>query len=216
MGVTLPDNIPFPDPGTSLTPLESHFAAVAEGAQQAVNGVRAATAPGVASAAARNTLYPTPVHGNSVFREDLGVVERYFGEYSSGGLPGGATPAGWYTVSIGAPVPGVFTFGALYQNHANWESISLVRKGKVVRLKGTATISQTVTFAAGTAYVLGTIPAAFRPVGKNVFTPAAYSPAAGGWVAAYVNGNVEFSMHAGTTQGANAFLIGLNMEWELP
>lgn len=108
MGVTIPDNIPFPDAGTALPPLESHFAAVAEGAQQAVNNVRAAATPGVASEAARNALYSTPVQGNSVWRLDRGYEERYFSEYSAGVNPGGASPAGWYPVSGAMPMASIY------------------------------------------------------------------------------------------------------------
>lgn len=215
MGVTLPDNIPFPDPGTSLTPLETHFAAVAEGAQAMGNAIRGATSPSVPSQAARTNLYPTPVQGNSVYRLDLGVTERYFSEYSATGNPGGATPAGWYAVSDGGPVVGTFTYGALYQNHALWEPLTLTRRGRNVRLKGTATIKQTVSFVPATGYILGTIPADFRPP-KGVFTPLSISPATGGWLAVNTSGNVEFALSAATTQAANAMLLGINAEWELP
>lgn len=106
MGITAPDNIPFPDAGTALPPLETHFAALAEGAQQGLNNLRASATAPVASAAARNALYPSPVQGNAVWRLDLGYEERYFSEYSAGGNPGGASPAGWYPT--GGNVPGAF------------------------------------------------------------------------------------------------------------
>lgn len=96
MGFTTPDNIPFPDPGSTLTPLETHFAAVAQGAQDAISALRGSTTPPAASEAQRNAIYPTPVQGNAVFRTDRGYVERYYSEYSSGGNPGGRTPADWY------------------------------------------------------------------------------------------------------------------------
>lgn len=96
MGLTSPDNIPFPDPGTTLTPLETHFAAQAQATQDALDAVRGSTAPPVASEAARNALYPTPVQGNAVYRLDRGYTERYYSEYASSGNPGGRTPADWY------------------------------------------------------------------------------------------------------------------------
>lgn len=108
MGVTIPDNIPFPDAGTALPPLETHFAAVAEGAQQAVNNLRTATSPAVASEAARNTLYSTAQQGNSVWRLDRGYEERYFSEYSASANPGGASPAGWYPVNGAMPFASIF------------------------------------------------------------------------------------------------------------
>lgn len=104
MGITSPDAIPFPDPGTAFTPLETHFANLADGAQRAISALRGATAPPVASAAARNTLYPQPAQGNSVYRMDYGWEERYFAEYSAQGNPGGATPAGWYPVGGKMPI----------------------------------------------------------------------------------------------------------------
>lgn len=103
MGITAPDNIPFPDAGTALPPLETHFAALAEGAQQALNSLRASATAPVANAAGRNNLYPSPVQGNAVWRLDLGYEERYFSEYSASGNPGGATPAGWYPTGGNTP-----------------------------------------------------------------------------------------------------------------
>lgn len=50
----------------------------------------------VASAAARNALYPTPIQGQSVFRTDLGYQETYYGLYNSSTNPGGRATAGWY------------------------------------------------------------------------------------------------------------------------
>lgn len=49
----------------------------------------------VASAAARNALFPAPVQGNTVFRNDLGFSETYYELYSVSNI-GGATTAGWY------------------------------------------------------------------------------------------------------------------------
>lgn len=112
MGITAPDNIPFPDAGTALPPLETHFAALAEGAQAGINSVRAAATPSVTSETARNTLYPTPAQGDSVWRTDRGYEERYFSEYNSSANPGGATPAGWYPVSGAMPFASIFRSSA--------------------------------------------------------------------------------------------------------
>lgn len=110
MGTTAPDNIPFPDAGNAVPPLETHFAALAQGAQDGINSVRASATPSVPSEAARNTLYPSPVQSNSVWRSDRGYEERYFSEYNASANPGGATPAGWY------PVTGNMPMGAIYRS----------------------------------------------------------------------------------------------------
>lgn len=59
----------------------------------------------VASAAARNTLFPSPVQGQSVFRTDLGSTERFFSAYNSSTNPGGEKNAGWYPSHDGGLVP---------------------------------------------------------------------------------------------------------------
>lgn len=113
MGLTTPENLPYPDPGTTLTPLETHFAALAEAVQDGFDAIRTSTAPPVASDAARNALYPTPIQGNAVFRLDRGYTERYYGEYSSGGNPGGRTPADWYPDGVATlPEPVVTDVGS--------------------------------------------------------------------------------------------------------
>jgi len=53
----------------------------------------------VADAAARNSLFPSPVQGNSVFRTDVGYEERYYSLYNVSTNPGGVSVAGWYPVS---------------------------------------------------------------------------------------------------------------------
>lgn len=59
---------------------------------------------GVASAAARNAVYPSPVQGNTVYRSDLGAFETYYGLYSVSN-PGGKAMAGWYASQNGGMVP---------------------------------------------------------------------------------------------------------------
>jgi hypothetical protein len=51
----------------------------------------------VADAAARDVLYPSPVQGNAVFRNDLGYEETYYGLYNASTNPGGRAAAGWYS-----------------------------------------------------------------------------------------------------------------------
>jgi hypothetical protein len=52
--------------------------------------------PIVGNEAGRDSLYPTPAQGNSVFRNDLGVEETYYGLYNASTNPGGRDTAGWY------------------------------------------------------------------------------------------------------------------------
>lgn len=50
----------------------------------------------VANAGARDALYPSPVQGNAVFRNDLGYEQVYYGLYNVSTNPGGLSVAGWY------------------------------------------------------------------------------------------------------------------------
>jgi hypothetical protein len=52
----------------------------------------------VSNSTARNTAYPSPVQGNSVFRNDLGLTETYYAAAGTAN-PGGATPADWYPMT---------------------------------------------------------------------------------------------------------------------
>lgn len=74
----------------------------------------------VADQAARDSLYPSPIQGNSVHRLDRGWTERYFGLYNATTNPGGASSAGWYPVSGKMPYAvarGVTTAGV---THSSW------------------------------------------------------------------------------------------------
>lgn len=53
--------------------------------------------PTAANATARDAMYPSPVQGNTVFRNDLGINETYYGLYNVTTNPGGRDVAGWYT-----------------------------------------------------------------------------------------------------------------------
>lgn len=61
-------------------------------------------AKSVASASARNLLYPSPVQGNRVFRTDLATEELYLEAYNVATNPGypTATAAGWYAITPNA------------------------------------------------------------------------------------------------------------------
>jgi hypothetical protein len=92
--------IVYPVVGDTLTPLASHFAALASSADTAIsNSNKTNGTPPVADATARDALFPSPVQGNSVYRLDKGWMERYYALYNSTTNPGGASTAGWYPVS---------------------------------------------------------------------------------------------------------------------
>jgi hypothetical protein len=57
----------------------------------------------VGSVAARSALFPAPVQGNTVFRTDLGYMERYYTAYDAITNPSGTTgTVGWYEYRGGA------------------------------------------------------------------------------------------------------------------
>jgi hypothetical protein len=101
MALTTPDSIYYPDSTTQISPLETQFATMASSIQTAL--ATGATSGGilphkVISSAARDSLYPYPVQGNMVFRNDTGNLEMYFALYNLTN-PGGKTTAGWYVVN---------------------------------------------------------------------------------------------------------------------
>ena len=55
--------------------------------------------PIVAGTATRDSLYPVPTAGNTVYRTDVGAQETYFTLYNASTNPGGAKTAGWYPLS---------------------------------------------------------------------------------------------------------------------
>jgi hypothetical protein len=53
--------------------------------------------PVVATAAERDAKFMAPTQGLQVWRNDLGLVETYYGLYNASTNPGGRDSAGWYT-----------------------------------------------------------------------------------------------------------------------
>lgn len=51
----------------------------------------------VGTSAARDIVFPAPVQGDMVWRDDLGVLETYYGLYNASTNPGGRDAAGWYS-----------------------------------------------------------------------------------------------------------------------
>jgi hypothetical protein len=67
--------------------------------------IEAANAVRVADEEDRNSVYPAPVQGNTVFRADLGYEEKYYAAYNATTNPDGTTGTpGWYRYAGGAPL----------------------------------------------------------------------------------------------------------------
>lgn len=64
-----------------------------------VEEIKFDSAIAVADAAARNALFPSPVQGDAVWRNDLAIEQRWYGAYNAQTNPGGRTTAGWYATT---------------------------------------------------------------------------------------------------------------------
>lgn len=97
-------DIPYPDGTSGFTPLQQHFAAIANGVDTALmTGLGGA--PRVAySDAERATVFPSPVQGNLIVRPDKGWIEQYYDLYNSATNPAGAIVAGWYPMPNSGPM----------------------------------------------------------------------------------------------------------------
>lgn len=95
MATTSPDNIWTPDSGDDYA-LTVDLAATADTIQDALTNLNSRFPASVANPAARDALFPSPVHGNRVFRNDLAAEEVYLGVYNATTNPSGASSPGWY------------------------------------------------------------------------------------------------------------------------
>ena len=164
-GATSPDNIHVTQTSDDLTPLATPLALIASTVQSAFSArFRGSTGAAqdviVANEAARNTAIPAPVQGDSVFRNDKGYVEQYFGTYHATTNPGGATVAGWYPITGKSVASEVITYAGIYS--AGNPAGRVYAQGGRVYLDG-GVVSTSATFNAGTVYTIGTIPAARAP-----------------------------------------------------
>jgi len=91
----------YPIPGSPLIPFENNFLTLAQSVADMLDGYDLPLS--VASAGARDTLFPSPTQGDRVYRRDLATEQTYLAAYNAGTNPGGANPAGWYSdkVAIG-------------------------------------------------------------------------------------------------------------------
>lgn len=89
-----PDGIFYADTSTEMS-IADITSAMATSIGDKLGGIEQTQT--VNSQAERDLLYPTPVQGNSVFRNDLGFIQTYYGAYDVSTNPGGMpTGAGWY------------------------------------------------------------------------------------------------------------------------
>lgn len=95
MATTSPDDIWSPDAPNPYQ-LTTDLAAMADSVQDAITAQGGRFVAAVANQAARDAIFTAPVHGNRVYRNDLGYEETYFGLYNVSTNPSGASAAGWY------------------------------------------------------------------------------------------------------------------------
>jgi hypothetical protein len=88
--------------------------------------IEAANAVRVADATERDSVYPAPVQGNTVFRADLGYEEKYYAAHDATTNPDGTkgTP-GWYQYAGGAPLSQNVLLNADFNiNQRNFSSLA--------------------------------------------------------------------------------------------
>lgn len=91
-----PIGIYYADTSTNMS-IADITAAMATSISDKIGGIEQTQT--VNSQAERDLLYPTPIQGNTVFRNDIGSLETYYGLYNISTNPGGRDSAGWYTNS---------------------------------------------------------------------------------------------------------------------
>lgn len=87
-----PEGVPYADTSDAMS-IADITAAMATGISEQL--AKLASAGIVANQAERDALYPNPIQGNTVFRQDYGRRETYFGLYNASTNPGGMAVAGW-------------------------------------------------------------------------------------------------------------------------
>lgn len=119
---------------------------------------------------------------------------------------------GWKSQVIGTFTPNA---NPQYAPQASFETPVLSKAEGRARLHGFLTNVAGITFLAGTAYPLGSIPAGFRPA-KTILRPAAPSPISAGqtWITITNAGAVSMAMQNGGTHAGGVWGIGFDLEWE--
>lgn len=164
MPVTSPDNIYYPSASDQVAPLESILAAMSSSDQTALINRFKTIAQPVASASVRNSLFPTPVALNQVYRKDVGQIDRYNGsawqtiaEVFTGGPTGSAVSipsGGTLGVTGGVTVPAVpWARKISVSLHATTTSNAATYCDLVLRKDGNAVASNRLSDAVSTGYV---------------------------------------------------------------
>lgn len=170
-----------------------------------VGQLRTASPITVASQAARDTLIPTPVQGQTVFRSDLGFQQTYYGAWNATTNPGGRG-----------------TVGAWYDNQRNMGLVPIVPPTVAVS-GGTATANSlgTVTFNSVTSIRLdGVFTSAYRnyrivinwgktTASDNFFCQFTANGASMGASARYLAVNNNGTVGSSSSAGVNFYHIGL-------
>jgi hypothetical protein len=93
--------------------------------------IEAANAVRVADEEDRDSVYPAPVQGNTVFRADLGYEEKYYAAYNATTNPDGTTGTpGWYQYAGGAPLSQNYLINSAFEiNQRNFTSVTGINYG---------------------------------------------------------------------------------------
>jgi len=159
MPVTASKSISFPDSTYPVSPLENLFSSMATSVDTALTTLQQATASSVSNQAARDAIFPSPVQGNSTYRQDLGWYEMYYAAYSSSSNPGGAKTPGWYPAPNQGPMAmakndGSGTVGTAYARFGGWTTVNSLGMG-VTAANGQVTMPYEgfydISYSVGTA-----------------------------------------------------------------
>ncbi|MDL5351107.1 transporter substrate-binding domain-containing protein [Microbacterium sp. zg-YB36] len=150
-------NLPYYD-DTDTAALDALLNGQSDAIELALNNLAKKFPQPVADEGARNDLFPSPVHGNAVFREDLGYVERYYNNTSvfptTGWMRDGGD-TGWQTVTPSGTGFTPYGTGIIFR-----------RIGNVVHFNVSATNG---SWGAGN-WSIAPIPSGYRPTKVMTFT----------------------------------------------
>jgi len=128
------------------------------------------------------------------------------------------TAEGWRLVSALEEV-GTFSYGQYYKSSPLYAPLRLTRQGKVGRLRGVITTNQAVNFPGGALFIMGTVPAGWRPVTEQTpFGPmvAAGSGAVSGWHQLTATGELQiWLMGTINSPGVNGIAMSVDLEWTI-
>lgn len=149
-----PNNIWIPDSNTPLKPLANPFVQLASSVNDAITASVTNTPRPVANIAARNALFPNPVHGNRVWNIEKMREETYFGVLNASTNPKGKAVAGWYQTG-GQPYDltynGGINGGAVISDTSTLGQAISVRGSQIFDIGVTVRIDGSINTATGDA-----------------------------------------------------------------